>query len=171
MLNKNEILKTLMDEKQKLFAFAWTLLRDPHSSDDVFQEMVIKALNSESHFKSLLHLKNWSRTVIRNQCLDLIKQNKKQTFLTDELIDKIEHDFQERDLSEENHSLLYLKDCISHLTEQTQEILKLRYSSNIQANEMADILNKKTDAIYKVLQRAHQSLKVCIQNKGIAQNT
>jgi len=170
MIDKKDILKCLMDDKPRLFAFAWSLIRDPHSSEDVFQDMIIKALSSENHFESTLHLKNWSRTVIRNQCFDLIKKNKRKTHLSNDLIDKIEQDLDSRDMTHEETSHVHLSDCLNELTEQTREIIKLRYFNNLQALKVAEILDKKPDAIYKTLQRAYQTLKVCLQKKSLLAN-
>ena len=50
-------------------------------------------------------------------------------------------------------------------TEQTRELLKMRYFDGQRCEEVAASLNTKLDAIYKRLSRLHQALKFCIETK------
>ena len=62
-----------------------------------------------------------------------------------------------------------LKDCINNLTENSQEIIRMRYFKSMQAKKVAEALQRKPETVYKALQRIYQSLRICIENKSIGE--
>ena len=60
------ILNTLLPERTKQIAMAWSILRDSHQAEDVYQETLIKVFQNESLFEGPRHLVDWSWKVLRN---------------------------------------------------------------------------------------------------------
>ena len=170
MLDQKAILNVLLKEKNSFFAFAWSIVRDAHKAEDVYQEMTIKALNFTDGFNNDIHLKSWCRTVIRNRCIDDIrKETNRRNILEKSVIDLIEADLDSRDMEKENQTIDDLRDCIGGLTAKSQEIIRMRYFQSMQAKKVAEVLQKKPETVYKALQRIYQSLRTCVENKNIGE--
>lgn len=166
MLDQQNILNALLSERNRLFTLAWSIVRCVHTADDIFQETLIKSMNNKSGFESDVKLLAWAKTVIRNRCYDYVyKEKNRKNILESSVIDLIEKDLQERDMEAEESEISVLKECIGGLTDNSREIIRLRYFKGMKAIDVAKLLERKPDAVYKSLQRIYQKLKECIQSK------
>ena len=77
-MERHEILRTLMPERTKQLALAWSILRQSDLSEDVYQDMFTKVFENEDLFEGPQHLLDWSWKVLRNRCYELIRQSKYQ---------------------------------------------------------------------------------------------
>lgn len=171
MLDQKSILNVLLKERNRLFSFAWAIVRNIHTAEDIYQEMTIKAFNVKTSFENEFQLLSWSKTVIRNRCFDIIKKDSnRRNILEKSVVDIIEKDLDERDLVQEEKNIHLLKECISGLTDNSREIIRLRYFKSMQAKKVAESLNRKPDAVYKALQRIYQKLRECIQGKTVGES-
>ena len=168
MLDQQQILNTLLGDRNRLFTFAWSIVRNVHTAEDVYQETMIKSMNHKQGFESENQLTAWARTVVRNRCFDIVyKEKNRRNILEKSAVELIQKDLEERDLEKEEESISVLKDCLGSLTDNSREIVKLRYFNNMQAKKVAEHLNRKPDAVYKSLQRIYQKLRECITNKSL----
>lgn len=168
MLNQQEILNTLLQERNRLFTFAWSIVKNVHTAEDVYQETMIKSMNSKNGFENEAQLLGWARTVTRNRCFDIVyKEKNRRNILEESVDDLLQKDLEERDMDKEEKNISVLKDCLGSLTDNSREIIKLRYFHSMQAKMVAEKLNRKPDAVYKSLQRIYQKLRECISSKGL----
>lgn len=169
MLDQQKILNVLLTERNRMFTFAWSIVRNVHTAEDVFQEMMIKSINQTKGFESEGQLLSWARTVIRNRCFDIVYSEKnRRNLLEKSVVDLLQKDLESRDMEKEEKDISILKDCIGGLTANSREIIKLRYFSSMQAKKVAEHLNRKPDAVYKALQRIYQKLRECISSKSLS---
>ena len=75
-----------MPERTKQIALAWSILRNSHLSEDVYQDMLAKVFENDGIFEGPQHLSDWSWKVLRNRCYELIRQQKYQVTLLDESV-------------------------------------------------------------------------------------
>ena len=168
MLDQKQILNALLQERNRMFTFAWSIVRNVHTAEDVFQETMIKSMNHKNGFESEGQLLGWARTVIRNRCYDIVYQEKNRKNILDKsVVELLQKDLDERDMEKEERKISVLKECLGGLTENSREIIKLRYFNSMQAKKVAEHLNRKPDAVYKSLQRIYQKLRDCISSKDL----
>lgn len=169
MLDQQQVLNILLQERSRIFTFAWSIVKNVHTAEDVFQEMMIKSMNQNKGFENHVQLLAWARTVTRNRCFDIVyKEKNRRNILEKSVVDLIQKDLEERDMEKEEKNLSVLKECLSGLTENSREIIKLRYFHSMQAKKVAEHLDRKPDAVYKSLQRIYQKLRDCISSKSLA---
>lgn len=169
MLDQQQILNVLLQERNRIFTFAWSIVRNVHTAEDVFQETMIKSMNQKKGFENEAQLLGWSRTVTRNRCFDIVyKEKNRRNILEKSVTELIQKDLDERDMEKEEKNISVLKECLSGLTDNSREIIKLRYFHSMQAKKVAEHLDRKPDAVYKSLQRIYQKLRDCISSKSLA---
>ena len=135
-------------------------------AEDVFQDVCIKALKQKDPFNDEAHVRRWARRVARNRAIDLIRKKGKQAILLDEeILELIEQEWPEDRPQETHVKITALKACIEKLTPYSKEIINLRYIEGLGGIEVAEILNRKVDTIYKALARLHVGLRECIQKR------
>lgn len=165
-MKREELINILLNERTKLIAFAWSLLRDSHAAEDVYQELMVKVLDKEREFEGPKHLKAWSWTVVRNRCYELVRQkNYRQRILEDSILDLVDQDLEQRDPGDVSDRVEALRGCLSRLTENARNVVRLRYFEGLSGTEVAEALDRKTDAVYKALQRIYATLAGCIRER------
>ena len=102
MLDQQKILNVLLTERNRMFTFAWSIVRNVHTAEDVFQEMMIKSINQTKGFESEGQLLSWARTVIRNRCFDIVYSEKnRRNLLEKSVVDLLQKDLESRDMEKE----------------------------------------------------------------------
>ncbi len=51
-ISEQDILRTLMKSRDRIAAAAWVVVRDAHTAEDTFQDVVLKALAGEVSFEA-----------------------------------------------------------------------------------------------------------------------
>ena len=58
-----------------------------------------------------------------------------------------------------------LRGCMGRMTPYSREIIRLRYTEELPGIQVASILNRKVDTIYKALTRIHTTLRSCMKSR------
>ena len=114
--------KELFDEfYQALCVFALTYVKDQVQAADIVQEVFIKYWNRRGDFDNLFKVKSFLYTVVRNDCLNTIRNNKEIR----EDISLIESDafFVDNLVEEEAYRIFY--NAVEALPLQTREVIQL----------------------------------------------
>ena len=165
-MDRTEILGILLPERTKQVALAWSILRDSALTDDAYQDMLTKVFENEDSFEGPRHLRDWSWKVLRNRCYELIRRQKYQSVMLDQaVLELVDSELEERSTEELDRRADALRPCLEALTDNTREVIRLRFFEGLQASQIAERLSRKPDAIYKVLQRSYETLGECIRRK------
>ena len=65
-LSGNAIVEVLLRERVRISASVLPILRDVHAGDDVFQQVVLQALEGREQFREPEHLLAWSLRAARH---------------------------------------------------------------------------------------------------------
>ena len=74
-LPQDEIIRMLLGARARLSAGFFLVLRDAHFAEDVFQEVIVKALGHQDLFANEAQLLSWARAVGRNAGLILLRKS------------------------------------------------------------------------------------------------
>jgi RNA polymerase sigma factor (sigma-70 family) len=104
----------------------------------------------------------WLRRVAHNKCVDLYRRARRRQALSLESVSELlyedeEHAPEEVALRAEEYALL--RAHVANLPARQQEVLRLRFASNLRAAEIARRLNKRESAVHMLLARALNMLR------------
>lgn len=163
--------------EKKIYALCLHLLKNSEEAYDAAQEVCIKLWKQLGTFKGQSKLSTWIYRMTTNQCLDILRKNKRKgqeisLFLDEELGEEekltdqtaiwqdISSHMEEKELGE------VLKQGIGELKEDYRVIIVLRDIEQRSYEEISDILDISLGTVKSRLSRARSTLKKILeQNK------
>ena len=143
-----------------IFRFIYFRVKSYEEAEDLTQAVFLKAWNGLPDYKQKKNLFGaWLYTIARNTIIDYWKK-KKEWKISDLAKDTIkDHREPIYDLIEEEEDFRAVKEAISLLTEDQQEVIILKFIEDLSNKEIAKIMNKKQDAIRQLQSRAIKELR------------
>ena len=119
------------------------LLNNQSDAEDVVQETIIKILTHSKNFKWAVSFKAWLFKIAHNECINKIR---------DRRWDTLEHneEYLENIIAEENNHqdlTTALSALMVNLSFADRNIMLLRYRTELEFQEIADICNLKVSAV------------------------
>jgi RNA polymerase sigma-70 factor, ECF subfamily len=159
------LIKTLLDARPRLIATTLAVLHDVHQAEDVFQEVMIKALKLRDSFSDEPSLLAWARVSMRNQGIDFIRRaGRLRNILSSLALDAVS-DHLENPATEVGRKVTALRQCVASLPAESKMLLRLRYDEGKSGRDLASLLHRSEDAIYKALSRLHAALRKCADKR------
>ncbi|HTU17615.1 MAG TPA: sigma-70 family RNA polymerase sigma factor [Gemmataceae bacterium] len=167
-LNANTIVQVLLRERIKLSASVLAILRDVHGTDDVFQQVVLQALESAEHFREPEHLLAWALRAARHRAIDVLSKRGARC-LDQAVLEQLEQQWVAGRSEDLSSRLDALQHCLQKLPERARQLVRLRYEEGLSCTAVAQEVHRSVDAIYQNLSRIHRQLRQCIERElGIA---
>jgi len=159
------LVKTLLDARPRLVAGAFAVVRDAHAAEDVFQEVLLRALRMRESFSDEGGLLAWARVSARNLGIDQVRRAGRLGEILGELaLDAL--DARLEDASDaQRRRMEAMRGCMEKLPEESRTLLRMRYDEVRKGEELARLLRRSEAAIYKALSRLHQALRKCINER------
>jgi RNA polymerase sigma-70 factor (ECF subfamily) len=167
MLEADTIVQVLLRDRLRVTALAAAVIRDVHAADDIFQQVVLAALEARSQFRDTDHVLAWSFRAARHRALDLARSRHLHS-LPDEVLDLLESRWTDpaatsavagTDRGEALHR------CMNRLGTPARELLQMKYADGLTAVAIADKLRRTANAVYQNLCRIHRSLRECVERE------
>jgi len=166
ILSEHDILQTLMKWRTRLSAAAWVVLQDAHATEDIFQNVALKALTREVSFETEGALLSWASITARREGIDWLRRHQREALGLDaEILERLEREWQAAPPHPAGAKIEALRECLASAPESSRRLLKLRYFYGYTGEEVAERMGIGLDAVYKRISRLHQSLKECIEAK------
>ena len=165
-LSEKEILRFLMQSRERISAAAWLVVKDAHVAEDIFQNTVLKAVTKDVNFEAEAALFSWAFITARRDSLNWIRKHRRESVGIDEdILTLIHQDWQNDHLNPKGNRFELLRDCMEELPQKSEEILRLRYFESLSCGEIADSISITLDAVYKRISRIQNSLRKCVELK------
>ena len=165
-LSEKEILRFLMQSRERISAAAWLVVKDAHVAEDIFQNTVLKAVTKDVNFEAEAALFSWAFITARRDSLNWIRKHRRESVGIDEdILTLIHQDWQNDHLNPKGNRFELLRDCMEELPQKSEKILRLRYFEGLSCGEIADSISITLDAVYKRISRIQNSLKKCVELK------
>jgi len=162
-LEPDTIVQVLLRERLRVTALAVAVVRDVHAADDIFQQVVLSALEAAPRFRDVDHVLAWSFRAARHRALDLARHRRLQS-LPEEVLDLLESRCVDESLSTETDRGEALHRCLARLASPARELLQMRYVDGLSATTIADRQHRTTGAVYQKLCRIHRALRECVEH-------
>ncbi|MBT5927707.1 MAG: sigma-70 family RNA polymerase sigma factor [Verrucomicrobia bacterium] len=166
-LEESQILKVLMEWRNRISAAAWLIVKDTHAAEDIFQNVALKSITKNVVFEAEPALVSWAFITARREAIDWIRRHRKVTMgLSDELMDMLELEWT-TDSSKKTNGARgdALATCLESLPDKSRKLLRLRYFEGYNCSEISEKVGIELNAVYKRLSRLHQGLKTCIEKR------
>jgi RNA polymerase sigma-70 factor (ECF subfamily) len=162
MLAPETIAATLLEERLPLTAFFASVTRDYHLAEDVFQEVCVKAVAKADTFEEVSHLVNWARLKGKNRAIDILRaRDGRYVGISDEILALLAAEWPDHAKAEAMQDAL--RQCITEVTPNNRELLRLRYFERRNCSDVAVIMGRKIETVYQALARLHKTLGECIR--------
>jgi RNA polymerase sigma-70 factor (ECF subfamily) len=163
-VDHNTLMRVMMRDRAKLFAYIWSIVRDVHLAEDVLQEVSLLALDKSQVIENEQVLPAWLRTTCRFRALRALEnKHRLPTPLDDHLLDQLDQQWGKTDGQTPGDLIDALRDCVAKLTPRARKMLRMRYADGMSGSDVADAAGIKADSVYKSLGRIHRTLADCIR--------
>jgi RNA polymerase sigma-70 factor (ECF subfamily) len=163
-LEKGVVVETLLRERIRISGSVLVIVRDTHAGDDIFQQVVLKALQTCDHFTGPEHLLAWALRAARHRAVDLLRAHKVQC-LDESVLDFLEQHWARSSTHEITGHVEALQECLERLPEQSRCLLRLRYEEGLPCAGVAARLRHSVCAVYHSLSRVHHRLRLCVEQR------
>jgi RNA polymerase sigma-70 factor, ECF subfamily len=165
-MESETVIQVLLRERIRITAFAVVVLRDVHSADDVFQHVVMNALEKRSEFLDTEHLFAWSIRTARFRAIDLARKNRLMV-LPDDVLDLMEQSQTnvEDVVAEGSERSVALQKCMAKLPISAREMLRMRYHDGLSVKNIAERFQRSVEAVYQSFSRVHRTLRTCVEKE------
>ena len=166
-VTQEEVIRILLNDRQRLCSVAYVVVTDFPKAEDLFQDLVVKAVQRIEQFNDEEHLHRWGTAAIRNAAIDQVRQSKTRSqilsALAYEKLEARQAHIDEGLLANERRDALQV--CVDRLSEKERQLLHRRYERGESGEELAQALGISVDAIYKRLSRLHRDLRLAVQKE------
>jgi RNA polymerase sigma-70 factor (ECF subfamily) len=166
-----QIAAQFLVERHSLLGFIHGLVRDPHATEDIFQEVWLRLAAETERGTVIADQGRWCRGVARNLVLHYWRDQRNAKVEANspllEFLDRMEQAFNEEitpsdALAERQHAL---NDCLMRLPENSRLLLALRYEKGCPLHEVAAHTRQSTNAVVKALYRLRRALAECVEKR------
>jgi len=169
MLNRPsdaEDLVSLMTQYQgRLYAYILALLADVDAANDVLQETNVILWKESRQYERGSNFKAWSFRIAHFQCMAYRqKRLRDKIVFNDDVIAALA--FETKELDEQyEYRAAALGRCLEQIHPRSREALRLRYAEGMAVADMANKMNRKSNAVSQLLFRARQWLIECVKRR------
>jgi RNA polymerase sigma-70 factor (ECF subfamily) len=168
-LKADEVVQLLLTERLRVVAAAAVIVRDPSATDDLFQQVVLTALEHRDEIRDPGHLLSWALRAVRHRAIDLARRKRVRPLST-EVLDLLEADWGDPAAGANPDRVEALRHCLGKLGDPAQDLLRMKYFDGMTAVAIAQRLRRTADAVYQSLSRIHRALRACVTQE-LAQPT
>lgn len=154
-MDENEFKIKVFAEKDAMYRFALSLLKNESDAMDVTQEVLLSLWKRRSTLVKLTHVKAFIMKSIKNKCLDLLRFSKKFSDET-QTVHRLYHLEKRMETLEQ---VEIIKEIISTLPEKQRMVLHLRDVEGYSFKEIETVLEIEYNAIRTNLSRGRKTVR------------
>lgn len=161
-LEADIIVSFLLRHRLRLVASATGIVRNPHDADDVFQQVVLAALESRDQLRDADHLLAWAVRAVRHRAIDAARRKHLRN-LSDRVLDLLAAEWGDPSGGVPSDRADALWGCLGKLTPAARTLMKLRYFDGLPVPLIAERMGRTPEAVYQLLSRTHRALRACVE--------
>jgi RNA polymerase sigma-70 factor, ECF subfamily len=152
--------------QQSLFAHILVLLPDVTNASDVLQETNLILWRKREEFRPDQDFLCWAKAIAHYQVLASLKRQRRSRLrFGDTLLSQLAEEAVVPEGPDVEGESVILGQCISELAQSSQELLQLRYSSDLALSEVARRIGRSVDSVRCTLHRIRRELADCIKRR------
>jgi RNA polymerase sigma-70 factor, ECF subfamily len=157
-----EFVRLLGENQHRIFVYLMSMMHDRVAVEDVQQETNLVLWREFESFEPNSNFAAWSCRVAFNQMRAWRKkQQRDRLVFSDSFLEAIAAEIDSQSSSIDRR-LDALEKCMEKLPLHHRELIRNRYSTGSAIEEIANRMDRKPDAIYRLLSRVRCSLLECV---------
>lgn len=164
-LDGSEFVKLYSSYEARLRGYVQSLVPRWSDADDVMQRSNLVLWKKFSQYQPGSNFFAWACQIVRLEVLKFRETAARDKMVfTEAFLDAVDqHTIRRSD--ELQTRIDFLEQCVSKLSPEHQELLRLCYDEQRTVVSIAEHLNRKADGIYKTLSRIHLALYGCVTRR------
>lgn len=146
----------------RIFGYLFCKIQNVQEAEDVTAQTFLAAFESFDSLRDENHFSSWLFTIARHKAMDHFRSRKIIEPLQEEMMTSKEGDALSRAIRSEQARAV--SGLIQGLSEEDQELLRLRFVAELSFPEIARIVHKNTEAVkkstYRLLTRLKEQMEV-----------
>jgi RNA polymerase sigma factor (sigma-70 family) len=164
-ITSEQLMGVLLRDREMLFSYCWSILRNDELAEEVFQEVCTLAVQKSQTIIDEQHLAGWLRQAARRKAFESLRARAGGPQLLDDgMLDLLETDWRRWDETRSAAWMDALRHCVDLLGQSARQLIDLRYGQGFKSGEIARRLNRNTQSVYVALSRIHVKLARCIRH-------
>ncbi|WP_079479009.1 sigma-70 family RNA polymerase sigma factor [Halobacillus salinus] len=145
----------------------YTYVKNHHTTDDLFQEVLILIYRKWDLFNGQSQLKTWAMRIAINRCKDYLRSPLHRIKLVkDQWLDKKDPE-QPEDTIIQNEQWQQVAKAILNLPVKYREVMILTFQQNMTQKEIADVTDTPLSTVKTRMQRARHMLREHVNEEGL----
>ena len=163
VLSQETVVSVLLAQRTSLLGYIWSIVRDLHVAEDVFQEISVLVLEKRKELNDIKTLPAWLRSAARFQAIARLRTLKRTpTMLSTSTMDLVDTCWEKEKGADSGDAISALHHCIGKLPSNARRMVLLRYADGLSGAEVGEVVGLKAGAVYTALSRIHSGLRGCI---------
>lgn len=159
----------IQEHRDDLWWYLRSLGADAATAEDIAQEAFLALMTSAFEARHPRATFAWLRTTARNRYVSWLRRRRLEAPVADDNIralDEIDALWMRFRPDERLEALkIALAECMTELTDRAREAVLLRFQRGHKTHEIAAASNVQPAAVTKLLQRAKQTLRECLERR------
>jgi RNA polymerase sigma-70 factor (ECF subfamily) len=165
-MQQAEFLEELLRHRKMLLSFIYSVVRDHHLAEDLFQDVSLVAFNKCADFQSGTNFGAWLRQIARNRIMkEWQKPGKDMLALDDAAIDAVMHAYDREPDEHWEDREAALQECLQRLPPEGRRMIEDRYRDGLAFETIAERLQSTANSIQVRLCKLRQALRRCVEMK------
>ncbi|MEG1942630.1 MAG: RNA polymerase sigma factor [Angelakisella sp.] len=148
--------------ERTLYAFALSILQNPHDTQDVVQDVYLKVRAAAHLYEPRGKPLAWLFTITRNLCNNRLRQNKTDYLPEEDFADNLRFSY-----VEDSDDRMILSAALKLLAEPERQVLLLHLVSGMHHREIAQSLGQPLSTVLSRYHRALGKLKKQLTERGV----
>jgi RNA polymerase sigma-70 factor (ECF subfamily) len=164
---QGEIARLMMEHRTALYGFVYSCVRNHHEAEDVLQEVSVAVIESAEELGDAEGFLPWAREIARRRTLAHLRARSRERSCDPELVERLAEASGRVERAEPApRAREALMECLEELPVTLKEVVGMRYGSAVSsAAEAAERIGRSVQAVYSMLKRARQALRVCVERR------
>lgn len=157
----NEIIgQRILENKNKLYALAYSIIGHPEDAEDAVGNAIIKAFMHKGNIKKDDSIDAWLYSIVNREAYGILRTRKPIVSLDEN------ENLCSRDIISEKVDKLYIWDVVSQMDEKYRGIVYLYYGLQMDTHQISKIVGIPQGTVRTRLKRAREILRVTLEEGG-----
>jgi RNA polymerase sigma-70 factor (ECF subfamily) len=152
----------ILPMKDKLFRFAFFLLRNVQEAEDIVQDVMVRVWSKREEWGQWQSVEGYCMTATRNNCLDRIRKKRFLSVREEKALHVISPDKDPYENMMTKEMLTRIRKCMDTLPENQQQVVHLREIEGFSYNEIAELLDLSLEQVKINLFRGRNAIRKSI---------
>ncbi|MBN2210353.1 MAG: sigma-70 family RNA polymerase sigma factor [Sedimentisphaerales bacterium] len=161
--HKQEFLTLYLPNIRRIYGFISCMVPNWSDVDDIFQQATSIMWAKFDGYKPGSNFVAWALKITQYEIMAYHRKKNDRRLCFDETLIGQMANMVQSSLYEFDQRKRALKICLDKLREKDRQILHFRYERNLKPKILADRIGCSVEAIYKLLNRIHHKLLLCIR--------